>query len=494
MRQAVRYLSRGRLVELRDVAPDEMLLDHLRLRLGLTGTKEGCGEGDCGACTVALGRLDGDRVVYEPVCACIRPTATIDGCELVTVEDLAAEGRLHPIQEAMVRRHGSQCGFCTPGIVMSLFTLWTEEGAVDRDDVLDRLAGNLCRCTGYRPIVEAALDACGARADARPPAEFRAHAEASAAALAGLAADDDDLFLGDETRFFAAPRHMDTLLALAEGFPDATLVAGATDVGLWVTKLGRRLPKVIHLGRVEGFDAIEEDDATITLGAGVTLARAAAVLGALDPDLASVFRRIGGAQVRASGTIGGNIANGSPIGDTPPLLIALGARLELRKGDRLRTLPLEDFFLDYGRQDRAAGELVTRIFVPKLGPAHAFRAFKIAKRHDQDISTLLGALRLTLDGDRIVEARLAFGGMAGTPRRALATEAALVGASLAEAQSWRAALEALRADFTPLTDFRGSADYRTEVSVGLLGKALAEIAGTDDAKTRVFALREEVGA
>ncbi|MCE1234788.1 MAG: xanthine dehydrogenase small subunit [Hyphomicrobiales bacterium] len=493
MREAIRYLSRGRLVELRDVAPTEMLLDHLRLRLGRTGTKEGCGEGDCGACTVALGRLEDGRMVYEPICACIRPTATIDGCELVTIEDLAAEGALHPIQEALVRHHGAQCGFCTPGIVMSLFTLWANEGEVDREAVLDRLAGNLCRCTGYRPIVDAALEACDARADARPPVPFAARAGASAEALAALAADDDDLFLGDETRFFAAPRRMETLLALAGAFPDATLLAGATDVGLWVTKQGRDLARVIHLGRVEGLDAIEEDGDAITLGATVSLERAGHALGRLDPDVAEVFRRIGGAQVRASGTIGGNIANGSPIGDTPPMLIALDASLELVGGDRVRHVALEDFFLDYGRQDRAPGEILTRIRVPRLGPGQAFRAYKIAKRHDQDISTLLAAIRLTIADRRIVEARIAFGGMAGTPRRALGAEAALVGASLDEAASWRAALEDLRADFTPLSDLRGAADYRTEVSVALLGKALAEIAGTESGKTRIRPRREEAG-
>ena len=490
MRGAIRYLSRGRLVEVSDVAPSEMLLDHLRLRLGRTGTKEGCGEGDCGACTVALGRLVDGRLVYEPVCACIRPTATIDGCELVTIEDLAVDGALHPIQEAMLRHHGSQCGFCTPGIVMSLFTLWTEERTVDRDAVLDRLAGNLCRCTGYRPIVDAALDACSAREAARPPEAFREHVARTTAALTELD-DGVDVFLGDGDRFFAAPRRLETLLALTEAFPEATLVAGATDVGLWVTKGGRALDRVIHLARVEGFDTIEEDAAAITLGAAVSLARAGEVLGRLDPDIAHAFARIGGAQVRASGTIGGNIANGSPIGDTPPLLIALGATLELRRGDRVRTLEIEDFFLDYGRQDREPGEILTRIRVPKPGPADAIRAYKIAKRHDQDISTLFAAVRLTLADAAIVEARLAFGGMAGTPKRALGAEAALVGASLREAASWRAALDVLRDDFTPLDDLRGSAAYRTEVAVALLGKALAEIAGTPSAKTRVFARREE---
>ena len=490
MRRSIRYLSQGRVIEVADFGPATTLLDHLRLARRRTGTKEGCNEGDCGACTVALGRLVDGRLVYEPVTACIRLLGTVDGCEVVTVEDLAEGGRLHPIQQAMVELHGSQCGFCTPGIVMSLFTLYATPGPVDRAAVLDRLSGNLCRCTGYRPIVDAALAACAARPGDRPDDLFAAAAAETRLALAALD-EGEEVFVGDEDRFFAAPRSLDTLDRILEACPDATLVAGATDVGLWITKGGRDLPRIVHLARLDGFDRVEERDAEIVLGAGVTLETAGRVLGPLDPDIAHLFRRIAGVQVRASGTIGGNIANGSPIGDTPPLLIALGASIELVRPGRVRRMALEDFFLAYGRQDRAPDEILTRIFVPRPKPGHALRAFKVAKRHDQDISALLGALRLTLDDRRITEARLAFGGMAGTPKRAAGAEAALTGASLADPASWRAALDALRADFTPLSDLRASADYRSEAAVGLLGKALVEIAGTPTTRTRIAGHREE---
>ncbi|TBW37188.1 xanthine dehydrogenase small subunit [Siculibacillus lacustris] len=492
VRRSIRYLSKGRVIEVADFAPTATLLDHLRLERRLVGTKEGCAEGDCGACTVALGRLVDGRLVYEPINACIRLLGTVDGCEVVTIEDLAEGGVLHPLQQAMVRRHASQCGFCTPGIVMSLFTLYATPGRHDRDAVIDRLSGNLCRCTGYRPIVDAALEACDARPDQRPDDLFAAHAAATAVALAGLT-DAAAVFVGDETRFFAAPHRLDTLADILEACPDATLVAGATDVGLWITKAGRDLPRIVHLGRIAGLDRIEETAEGLSIGATVSLAAAAERLAAWDPDLAHLFRRIGSVQVRASGTLGGNIANGSPIGDSPPALIALDASLELWGGGTLRQIPLERFFLAYGRQDRRPGEIVTRVVVPRLEAHHAFRAYKIAKRHDQDISSVMAALRLTLDGDRITEARLAFGGMAGTPMRAAGAEAALVGASLRSAGGWRPALDALRGDFTPLTDMRASADYRMEAAVGLLGRALAEIAGTPSHKTRVFGLREEVG-
>lgn len=489
MRRSIRYLSRGRVIEATQFAPTTTVLDHLRLERGLTGTKEGCAEGDCGACTVVLGRLVAGRLVYEPIVACIRLLGTIDGCELVTVEDLAADGTLHPIQQALVDHHGSQCGFCTPGIVMSLFALWSESRPVDRAAVVDALAGNLCRCTGYRPIVDAMLAACAARPAEGAIDAIAARTQATVAALADLA-DGEEVFVGDEDRFFAAPRELDTLDRILAACPDATLVAGATDVGLWITKAGRDLGRIVHLGHIAGLDLVTETETTIEIGATATLEAAGAALGRLDPDIADLFARIGGPQVRASGTIGGNIANGSPIGDTPPLLIALGATLDLIGPTGARSMPLEDYFVAYGRQDRAPGEIVARIRVPKLGADRVLRVYKVSKRHDQDISAVLLALCLTLDGTTVTAARIACGGMAATPKRAIGAEAALTGASIVEAATWRAALDALRGDFTPLSDLRASADYRSDVAVNLLGKALAEIAGTPTAKTRVFARRE----
>ena len=491
MRRSIRHLTRGRVIETTQFEPTTTVLDHLRLSRGLVGTKEGCAEGDCGACTVALGRLVDGRLVYEPITACIRLLGTIDGCELVTIEDLAADGVLHPIQRALVEHHGSQCGFCTPGIVMSLFTLWAEGRPIAREDVIDRLAGNLCRCTGYRPIVDAMMAVAAARPTDGARDAIHARAEATRAALAMLE-DGRDVFVGGEDRFFAAPRTLDTLERILAARPDATVVAGATDVGLWITKQGRPIEQVVHLGRIAGLDQIHADDDRLVIGATVSLEAAGQSLGAIDPDIATLFRRIGSAQIRASGTIGGNIANGSPIGDTPPVLIALGAEVELFGPAGARRLPLEDYFIAYGRQDRRPDEILARIHVPKPGPEHVLRVYKIAKRHDQDISALVLAIRLTLVGASIVEARVACGGMAGTPMRAKGTEAALVGASLAEAATWRAALDALRTDFTPLSDHRASADYRSDVAVNLLGKALAEMAGTPSGKTRVHGQRPEV--
>ena len=487
MRETVRFLRRGKIVEVAQIDPMTTLLDHLRLTEGATGTKEGCGEGDCGACTVAIGRARNGRVLYEPVNACIHLLGQVDGCEIVAVEDLAEGAELHPVQAALVEKHGSQCGFCTPGFVMSLFSLYQgTDGPIPREQINDTIAGNLCRCTGYRPIVEAAISVCASPRDDK----FRKAAEDTAGIL-NFIADDSDIFIGSDDRFFAAPASVDGLAALYARHPDATLVAGGTDVGLWITKQLRDLPKIIHLGRVKGLDGVEDTGREVLIGAAATYASVEPHMQAIDPDLGELFRRIGSKQVRARGTVGGNVANGSPIGDTPPALIVLGATMELRRHDRSRVMAVEDFYIEYGKQNRASGEFVTGLLVPKLRPDQIFRCYKVTKRFDQDISAVMGAFRFTVDAEgAIQEARIAYGGMAGTPKRAKRAEAALHGASLRDTAAWAKAFAALREDFQPLDDHRASAAYRAETAHALLGKALIEAAGTPTSRTRLVGRRE----
>ena len=486
MRATLRFLRKGNVVELDRFEPTTTLLDYLRLQERSTGTKEGCNEGDCGACTVALGRLRDGKLVYEPVNSCILMLGQIDGCELVTVEDLEGPNGLHPVQQALVDLHGSQCGFCTPGFVMSLFTLYhANTPGLTRQDVNTWLAGNLCRCTGYRPIVDAALDACRAGLNDA----FAARASETESKLAELH-DAQDIHVGDLERFFYSPCSFQSLLETYGKHPDATLLSGATDVGLWVTKDLRDLPKIIYLGRVAGLNTCYEDEGGIRLGAGASYAVAEEFLKSIDPDLEVVISRIGSKQVRASGTVGGNIANGSPIGDMPPMLIALGAEIELQSNRGRRTLPLESFFIDYGKQDIAEGEVLTSISVPRLAESEQFRAYKISKRFDQDISAVMSAFCLSIKEGVVESARIAFGGMAGIPKRASGAETALVGADLNDPASWEGALSAIEHDFSPLSDMRASASYRRDVACGLLEKALMEISAKSSQHTRVHGQRQ----
>lgn len=488
MRETVRFLLGDELVEIASCDPTRTVLDWLRLDRRRTGTKEGCAEGDCGACTIVVGRLDGDRLRYEAINACIRFLPTLDGCHVLTVEHLrSADGTLHPVQQAMVDCHGSQCGFCTPGFVMSLFALWLNEPAPSVGRIEDALAGNLCRCTGYEPIIAAAKHLYE-RADRRSD-RFALAASAAAERLRSMA-DTETLSLGDGERHFYAPATVEALAELVSTHPRATLVAGATDVGLWVTKGMRRLDPVIYLGRIDALRTISDEGDHLRFGAMANLIAVREALAGISPQLDEMMRRFGGEQVRNAGTIGGNIANGSPIGDLPPALIALGATLVLRKDGERRELPLEAFFLDYRKQNRRPGEFVETVLVPKLPAGALFHVSKISKRFDEDISAVCGAFYLKLDeAGRVGEARLAYGGMAGIPKLAKAAEAALLGRNWDEA-AVTAAIAALAQDFTPLSDMRASAAYRLKVAGNLLRRFLIETTAPETA-TRVAGLLAE---
>ena len=448
--------------ELAEEPATRTVLDWLRETEGLTGTREGCAEGDCGACTVLLGRAEAGAVRYEAINACIAFLGMLDGRHLVTVEDLAApDGTLTPVQPAMVECHASQCGFCTPGIVMALTALRHASASASARDVEVALQGNPCRCTGYQPIVEA-----GARMyeltgpsvlPAIEPGELEALEDGASVRVGG----------------FVQPARLDALAEILQATPEATIVAGATDVGLWVTKGLRDITPMVHIGRLAALREIDEGPDRLCLGAGVSYTRAGPALVRLAPGVEALLARIGGAQVRNAGTIGGNIANGSPIGDMPPLLIALGARVELRRGGETRELPLEDFFLDYGRQDLAPGEFVTAVTIPRLKPGTQFAVYKISKRRDEDISALCGAFRIDLGDGVVVEARIAFGGMAATPKRAAGAEAALRGRSWDET-TLDAAIAALGGDYAPIDDWRASGVYPSRIAGNLLRRFFAE--------------------
>jgi len=454
---SVHFILDGETVEIEDVDPTATLLDHLRYRMGRTGTKEGCAEGDCGACTVLLGELDttGEAVDWRAVNACILFLPMLNGRALMTVESLARDGTLNPLQACMATNGSSQCGFCTPGFVMSLYG--RSIGASGHDlPAADVIAGNLCRCTGYGPILAAA----------KATGPLERDDGSSIIALERLTTSEPASGQFGDRKWFA-PRSCAVLAELLVAHPDARMVAGATDVGLWVTKGLRTIETLIFLGDIDELRAIEEASDGVRLAAGVRYADAHAACTRLHPDLGELIRRFGGLQVRNAGTVGGNIANGSPIGDGPPALIALGAELTLRSTVGRRTMPLEAYFLDYGKQDRRPWEFVESIWIPRPGADDIVHISKLSRRFDSDISAVCGAFHLTVVDRRITAARVAFGGMAATPRRAPACEAALVGQPFTLETMERAA-KALRADYAPLNDVRGTAAYRLDAAANLM--------------------------
>lgn len=468
MARPIRFLLDGAVRELPpDTDPTLTVLNLLRYHLRRTGTKEGCAEGDCGACTVVLGELEGGKVRFRAVNACILFAPMLDGRALFTVESLGREGALHPVQQAMVDTHASQCGFCTPGFVMSLYAVQRDGAATDAASLKDALAGNLCRCTGYGPIL-----AAGGTMGPDPHAAdlpVLAKALATVQPVEGLALEHKG------HRFFA-PRTADELAAVLEANSDATVLAGGTDVGLWVAKQHRDLPTVVSLNDAVDLKRLDDLGDAIRIGAAVRYADAHSTLAGLHPEYGELLRRLGGLQVRNLGTVCGNIANGSPIGDMPPALIAAGATLVLRKGQTRREMPLEAFFLAYGKQDRQPGEFVEAVIVPKHEAGRIFKIAKLSKRFDQDISAVCMGLSVGVEGGKVTDARIAFGGMAATPKRAAAAEAALTGRTWT-AGTVEAAAEALAEDFTPITDMRASADYRLEAARNLLRRAFLETAG-----------------
>jgi xanthine dehydrogenase small subunit len=461
----LRFFHRGEVVSLPAPPATRSVLDWLREDQHCTGTKEGCAEGDCGACTVVLGELDAaGQLQLKPVNACIQFLPTLDGKALFTVEDLAQGEHLHPVQQAMVDCHGSQCGFCTPGFVMSLWAGYERCAAgapvPSRQQLADDLSGNLCRCTGYRPILDAGQQAFNAPRVALDRAPV-------VAALQALQVEAQAQPL--QTPNFHAPRTLTDFATLRAALPQARVLAGCTDIGLWVNKQFRDVGTLLYIAEVAELKAIHEEEGGLWIGAAATLEAAWGALAEHWPSLREVGLRFASRPIREAGTLGGNIANGSPIGDGAPVLMALGADIELCLGERVRRMPLADFYLDYMKNQLEPGEFVQALVVPlpKLGDSTAVRAYKISKRFDCDISAVCAGLAVQLQGGVVAQARFAFGGLAATVRHARQAEAAVLGQPWTEA-TVQAAMAALAQDFTPLTDQRASAAYRLQVAQNLL--------------------------
>ena len=486
--QTIQFLRRGEVVTLNNVPPSRTLLEVLREDLGLTGTKEGCGEGDCGACTVVLGEANGDgegeQLTFKAVNSCIRMAHSVHGLALWTVEDLSAANAAsqHPAQEAMVQCHASQCGFCTPGFVMSLFGMYQNHvlqgQPITRELAQTELSGNLCRCTGYRPILDAAQQMASL-----PTVRLDQHA------ITRQLAEIQPQALSANTPY-QLPSTLAALLAARAAQPKAQLVAGCTDVGLWVTKMHKQFDAVIDVSRVTELRRIEQQGDDLVIGAAATLQDAFAALLQSWPELTTFAARFAGLPVRNSGTLGGNVANGSPIGDSMPLLIALKSRLVLASLRGEREMPLEDFYTGYRQNLLAPDEVVAFIKVPlpaSSSQTSLLRAYKISKRYDDDISAVCLVLNLTLDAGMVSDISIGAGGVAATPVRARQTEAALRGQPWTLA-SVQAAMLALRAEFEPISDMRASSSYRRQVLGNLLQRFWLESQGEQHINLEVFKL------
>jgi len=462
---AIRFLLDGEVIEIRDVDPTRTVLQYLREDLRRKGSKEGCAEGDCGACTVVVAELNraGETVSCKAINSCIQFLPTLDGKELITVESLADGEELHPVQAAMLTHHGSQCGFCTPGFVMSLYALYETNPTPDRQAIDDALSGNLCRCTGYRPIIAAATEMYSL---ARPAAIERA---------AGLRKIQRkrSLQIEHKGRRFFAPGDVDELAAILMENPAATILAGGTDVGLWVTKQHRELSTVIYTGCVADMCDVTVGDTHIDIGAAATLTDAVPLIVQNYPGLDELFRRFASPPIRNAGTLGGNIANGSPIGDSMAALMVVGTTLLLRCGEVEREIALNDFYQAYQVNELQPGEFVARILIPLPEEGARVSSQKWSKRFDQDISAVCTAYNLVLDGGRVTSFRMACGGLAATVRRASKTEAALQGKPWTAA-TIDAACAKLSVDFAPISDMRASADIRLTAVQNLLRRFYAE--------------------
>ncbi len=479
----IRFVLDGEVIEIRDVDPTRTVLQYLREDLGRKGTKEGCAEGDCGACTVVVAEVDGDDLSLRAINSCIQFLPTIDGKELITVESLAPDAaNLHPVQHALVEQHGSQCGFCTPGFVMSLFALYKANANPTRQEIDDALAGNLCRCTGYRPIIAAAKSMYGQAAKEaewlRQPGGSGEKPRERVARLQSLQRSAP-LELDYHGRRFFAPLDIDTLADLYSRHPDATILAGGTDIGLWVTKQHRELETVIYTGRVGELGSLDVTATHIEVGGAVTLTDVMPVLVKHYPGLEEMLRRFASPPIRNAGTLGGNIANGSPLGDSMAALMVVGATLVLRQGSKERELPLDEFYHDYQVNDLEPGEFLARIRIPLPAADTVVSSQKWSKRFDQDISAVCTAYALKLDGDRVSGFRMACGGLAPVVKRAANCEAAINGQPWTEATIAKA-VAALARDFTPISDMRASADIRLRATQNLLRRFYLETCGELD--------------
>ena len=464
----IKFVWENKVYSINNPDPNETLLNYVRLKLKKTGTKEGCAEGGCGACTVVLGELKNNNIIYKAINSCISFVPSLEGKQLILVEDLVKKnGTLHPVQDAMIKYHGSQCGFCTPGFVMSLFAMYKNFSSYNNERIYDSISGNLCRCTGYRPIVDAAKSLNNvSRLD-----QFYNNRKKTLKLLKKI--DSKNLSFKNGNKKYFSPKNINQLTKVIKDNPNSIFLSGGTDLSLQVTKERKEINNIISLNSIKELKFIKEKNGNIEVGASTSLKEFELFIKKYYPDFNLILKRYGSDQIRNVGTIAGNIATASPIGDTLPLLLSLDAKIVLQKISNKTVLPLKKFFISYRKTRLKKGEFIHSIIIP-IFKKNIFKAYKISKRFDDDISTVCASFNLEIVNNKIKNVKIAYGGMAPIPKRAINCEKTLVNASLSE-ESFNKAIKKLERDFAPIDDMRASKSYRMEIAKNLLIKCFLEI-------------------
>ena len=463
----IQFLLNNKIYKIKNPDPNKTILSYVRDDLKKTGTKEGCAEGGCGACTIVLGELNKNKIIYKAINACISFLPILNGKQLILVEDLTNDNKLHPVQEAMVKFHGSQCGFCTPGFTMSLFSMHKNFKSINNQAIDESLSGNLCRCTGYRPIIDAAKSLN----NKKDQDQFKKNKNQTISLLRKL--KTVDLEINNREKKYFAPKTIIYLKKILKKFPNAKILSGGTDLSLEVTKLRKELKTIISLNSIEKLNFIKKTKNLVEIGATTSLIDFQNFIKKYFVDFYDILKRYGSIQIRNVGTIAGNIATASPIGDTLPLLLTLDAKVVVQGLKQTKVFSLNEFFISYRKTKLKKGEFIYSIKIP-INKNKIFKAYKVSKRFDDDISSVCGSFSFLIKKNKITKAAIAYGGMSEIPKRALTTEKKLINSEFSE-NTFSKAVNLINKDFSPLDDMRASKNYRINVAKNLLLKAFYEI-------------------
>jgi len=463
----IKFILNDRIQEIHNPNPNETILNYIRLKLKKTGTKEGCAEGGCGACTIVVGELKKNNIIYKAINSCIAFTPSLEGKQLLVIEDLMLKnGSLHPVQNAMVNYHGSQCGFCTPGFVMSLFSMYKNNNSYDKKTIEESISGNLCRCTGYRPIIDAAKSLNKDKSD-----QFKKDKKKTIALLKKIR--PKSISINNQNKKYFAPRTVNELKKIIKKYPNLNFFSGGTDMSLIVTKQKKDLDNIIYLNSIDELNYIKENYKYIEVGATTPLRQFELFIKKYYSDFNIILKRYGSVQIRNVATMAGNIATASPIGDSLPLLLSLDASIAVESFNKKTILPLKNFFISYRKTKLKKGQFISSIRIP-IFKKNIFKAYKISKRIDDDISSVCASFNLEIVNKKIKSIKIAYGGMAAIPKRAIYCEKVLLNSNFSEDIILKAQ-KCLEKDFQPINDMRASKDYRMEIAKNLLIKCFTEI-------------------